>query len=60
MATALSDGLRGKASGWYNIGNLSGGGLSAGIAIWMFGHHVDHRIIAAVLGAMTRTMAPRA
>jgi MFS family permease len=52
MATALPDELRGKASGWYNIGNLSGGGLSAGIAIWMFGHHVDPRIIAAVLGAM--------
>ena len=38
---AMPDELRGKASGWYNIGNLSGGGLSATIAIWMIGHDVD-------------------
>jgi PAT family beta-lactamase induction signal transducer AmpG len=52
MASAMPDDLRGKASGWYNVGNLSGGGLSASVAIWMVGHKLDPSIIGATLGAM--------
>jgi MFS family permease len=52
MAASLPDQLRGKASGWYNVGNLSGGGLSASIAIWMVGHRLDPRTIGVTLAAM--------
>lgn len=52
MAASLPDKLRGKASGWYNIGNLSGGGLFAAIAIAMIGHDVDPRLIGGVVAMM--------
>jgi MFS family permease len=35
MAAGLTDAQRGKAGGWYNAGNLSGGGISAWIAAMM-------------------------
>jgi len=35
MAAGLSDAERGKAGGWYNAGNLCGGGISAWIAAMM-------------------------
>lgn len=52
MAAALPDQLRGKASGWYNVGNLSGGGLSATVAIWMVGHEVEPLTTGVTLAAM--------
>lgn len=52
MAASLPDELRGKAGGWYNIGNLSGGGLFASFAIAMIGHDVDARLIGCVVAAM--------
>jgi MFS family permease len=52
MAAALTDDARGKASGWYQMGNLSGGGLSATIAIWMAGHRVELWITGTTLAAM--------
>ena len=52
MAMAMPDHLRGRAGGWYNIGNLSGGGLSASIAIAMVGHQVDPLVIGLTLAAM--------
>ncbi|HEU4734005.1 MAG TPA: MFS transporter [Kofleriaceae bacterium] len=52
MAASLPDQLRGKASGWYNVGNLSGGGLSATVVILMVGHHVAPAAIGTVLAAM--------
>ncbi len=52
MATAMPDELRGRAGGWYNIGNLSGGGLFAAIAIAMIGHGVDPRVIGGVVAVM--------
>jgi len=52
MAASLPDELRGKAGGWYNIGNLSGGGAFAAIAIAMIGHDVDPRLIGAVVAVM--------
>lgn len=52
LTITMPDELRGKASGWLNIGNLSGGGLSATIAIYMVGHEVAPIYIGMVLAAM--------
>jgi len=52
MAASLPDELRGKAGGWYNVGNLSGGGLFAAIAIAMIGRDIDPRLIGAVIAVM--------
>jgi len=35
MAATMPDELRGTASGWYNVGNVSCGALSAALAIYM-------------------------
>ena len=52
LATTIPDHQRGKAGGWYNVGNLCGGGLSAAIAIYMTGNEVDPLLIGLVLAAM--------
>ncbi|HMG20682.1 MAG TPA: MFS transporter [Kofleriaceae bacterium] len=52
MAASMPDELRGKAGGWYNVGNLSGGGLFAAIAIAMIGRGVDPKLIGAVVAVM--------
>src|SRR5262245_2101234 len=52
MASSMPDELRGRAGAWYNIGNLSGGGLFGAIAIALIGNDVDPRIIGAVVAAM--------
>jgi PAT family beta-lactamase induction signal transducer AmpG len=35
LSTTLDPAMRGRASGWYNAGNLGGGALGAGAAIWL-------------------------
>ena len=52
LAVTMPDEMRGRAAAWLNIGNLSGGGLSATIAIWMTGHEVEPLYIGLVLAAM--------
>jgi MFS family permease len=52
MAASMPDALRGKAGGWYNVGNLSGGGLFAAIAIAMIGHDIDPKLIGCVVAVM--------
>ena len=52
MAASMPNALRGKAGGWYNVGNLSGGGLFAAIAIDMLGHGIDPRLIGALVAGM--------
>ncbi len=52
LATTMPDGKRGKASGALNIGNLSGGGISAAIAIYLTGHDVEPLYIGLTLAAM--------
>jgi PAT family beta-lactamase induction signal transducer AmpG len=37
LSTTIHPGARGRASGWYNAGNLGGGALGAGAAIWLAG-----------------------
>lgn len=52
MAVMMADDQRGRASGWYNVGNLSGGALSASVVIWMIGAGVDRLIVGAVVTVM--------
>lgn len=52
MAASMPDELRGKAGGWYNVGNLSGGGLFSAIAIELLGDGVDPRLIGALVAGM--------
>ena len=52
LATTIPDHQRGKAGGWYNVGNLCGGGISAAIAIYMTGNDFDPLVIGLVLAAM--------
>jgi MFS family permease len=52
MGSTMPDELRGKASGWYNVGNLSGGGLSATVVIWKVGHKLAPLAIGITLAAM--------
>ncbi|MGN6110299.1 MAG: MFS transporter [Kofleriaceae bacterium] len=52
LAATMPDELRGRASAAYNIGNLSGGGLAAWIAIAMTGAEWDPLAIGGVLAAM--------
>ena len=35
LSTTIDPAARGRASGWYNAGNLGGGALGAGAAIWL-------------------------
>jgi len=37
LSTTIRPEARGRASGWYNAGNLGGGALGAGVAIWLAG-----------------------
>lgn len=37
LSTTIDPARRGAASGWYNAGNLGGGALGAGAAIWLAG-----------------------
>ena len=52
MASAMPDDARGKAGGWYNIGNLSGGAMSAGIIILMAHYKLPPTLIATTLVIM--------
>ena len=51
LAVSMPDHLRGRASGALNIGNLSGGALSAAVAIWMTGR-VPPLVIGLTLAFM--------
>ena len=52
MAASMPDELRGKAGGWYNVGNLSGGGLFAAAAIAMIGRGVNPLILGVLVAVM--------
>src|SRR3569833_4060783 len=52
MAAGLSDAERGKAGGWYNAGNLCGGGISAWIAAMMTANGYSPREYGGVLVVM--------
>ena len=52
LAVSMPDELRGRASAWLNVGNLSGGALSAAVAIWMTGHGFEPLVIGLALAVM--------
>lgn len=52
MAASMPDELRGKAAGWYNLGNLSGGSVFAWGAMKMIDHEVDPRLIGLLVAAL--------
>jgi MFS family permease len=52
MAVTMPDELRGKAGGWYNVGNLSAGALSATVVIWMLGEGYSRPLVGAVVTVM--------
>jgi len=53
MATSIPDHLRGRAGGAYNMGNLSGGAMSAAVIITMGSIDAPATAIAAVMVVMT-------
>ncbi|MCX5745014.1 MAG: MFS transporter [Proteobacteria bacterium] len=52
LATTMPDEVRGQAGAWLNVGNLSGGAVSAAIAIYMIGHEIAPIYIGLALAAM--------
>lgn len=52
LAASMPDDLRGKASGALNIGNLSGGGISAGLILWMSDNAMMPAMVAGLIIAM--------
>jgi MFS transporter, PAT family, beta-lactamase induction signal transducer AmpG len=51
MAYGVPDSQKGRASGWFQAGNLGGTGLGGGAGLWMAQHLPPAWISAAVLGA---------
>jgi MFS transporter, PAT family, beta-lactamase induction signal transducer AmpG len=50
MAYGASDEEKGRASGWFQAGNLGGGGIGGGAGLWMAQHLREPWIAGAVLG----------
>ena len=38
MAHSVAEEKKGRASGWYQMGNLSGSGLGGGAGVWLASH----------------------
>jgi MFS family permease len=53
IAVTVPDEHRGAASAWYNVGNLSGGGISGALGIYMLGHDVPSIWVGAMVAAIT-------
>jgi MFS family permease len=53
LATSIPDEKRGSAAAALNIGNLSGGAVSAALVIWMVAQELPTAVIAAVIIAMS-------
>jgi MFS transporter, PAT family, beta-lactamase induction signal transducer AmpG len=51
LSTTIDPAVRGRASGWYNAGNLGGGALGAGAAIWLAGY-IPLSLLAFAASAM--------
>jgi MFS family permease len=52
LAMSMPDELRGQASAWLNVGNLSGGGAAAALVLLMYNEEVSPHLIAAAYAAM--------
>jgi len=53
MAVTIPDEHRGAASAWYNAGNLSGGGISGALALYMLDHEVASIWVGLTIAAIT-------
>lgn len=53
IAVTMPDEHRGAASAWYNVGNLSGGGISGALALYMLGHNVPSIWIGLTVASIT-------
>jgi MFS family permease len=51
MSVMMPDHLRGRAGAWYNVGNLSGGALAGGLAMWLIDQDYDAWTYGGVLAA---------
>ena len=52
LATTIEDQRRGAASAWYNVGNLSGGGLAAFVSLELLGEGVQQVVVGLVVAVM--------
>jgi MFS family permease len=53
IALTMPDEHRGAASAWYNVGNLSGGGVSGALSLYMLGHDVPSIWVGLTVAAIT-------
>jgi MFS family permease len=52
VAHGARDDVKGRASGWFQAGNLGGGGLGGGAGLWMIENLPDPWMSGAVLGVV--------
>ncbi len=52
LLTAMPESMRGRASGWYQAGNVSGGAIAGGLVIWLADHAAVPTVAFAILAAM--------
>jgi MFS transporter, PAT family, beta-lactamase induction signal transducer AmpG len=52
LAVTMPDELRGRASAWLNVGNLSGGGIAGAAAIWLLGSGVEPMWVGLIVAAL--------
>ncbi len=52
LAVTMPDEKRGAASAWYNVGNLSGGGIAGAVAIYLSGEGTPPIVIGCLLAMM--------
>jgi PAT family beta-lactamase induction signal transducer AmpG len=52
LAMSMPDEVRGQASAWLNIGNLSGAGASAWVVLTMYDYAISPALIAAAFSVM--------
>ncbi len=52
LLTAMPESMRGRASGWYQAGNVSGGAIAGGLVIWLADHASLPVVALAILAAL--------
>ena len=52
LALTMRDDQRGKAAGWLNVGNLSGGAAAAWLTLYLLANDVDPALVGVIYAAM--------
>ena len=52
LLAAMPDSMKGRASGWYQAGNVSGGAVAGGLVIWLADHASVPTVALAIAAAM--------